>query len=389
MNILIYTTSDFPYGGAAENLVREMALGLHFHQGKIKVIRIKGRMKSDKNDTIILCTDLITSQRPSNELIKGLLLVLTIITIPFSVFINKIFKKSDIILLYGIDYPYLTLPFVFSSKVLKIKIYRIITDYYDFKTIVPVWWKQPKKWFYDRQIKLIDNYFNGLIVLSIFLKRMAIKNGVKNNKIILIPHFINFRLFSNNDRKKYNEFTNRTICFCGSPSIPNGILDLVEAFKILKETHKNLKLLIIGAVNKMIQEEINLICTEINSDDIIFTGFLNRTDVLNHLASCDILINPRKSGSRAEAGFPTKLGEYFATKKPVVSTNTGDIGNYCKNGQELLIVKPDSPQSIADAISSLINNETWANEIGLRGYNWAFQNLDANENAKKLIEYFS
>lgn len=385
MNVIIYTTSDFPYGGAAENLVREMAIGLNYHSAKVKIIRIKGRKYKNSNDTDLTCLDLISSRRPRTELLKGLLLFLIILAIPFSIIKNRILFKNKIVILYGIDYPYLTLPFIVFCNMVNISLYRVITDYYDYSTIAQKWWKKPKIWLYNLQINYIDKYFNGLVVLSNFLYKAAILHGTEEEKVLLIPHFIDTEIFSKIYLNNSIDDSKVRICFCGTTSEQNGILDLVCAFDILKETHQNISLIIIGEINNDIYSMMKSILRNADSSDITVTGFISRSDVVRIMKGCDILVNPRKAGVRAEAGFPTKLGEYFSSGKVVVSTDTGDISKYCTNWNELVIVPPDSPESLANAISALICDEVKAKEIGFNGYQWAVKNLDSRINAEKLL----
>ena len=55
-NILIYTTSDFPNGGAAENFVRQMAIGLSENNANVSIVRLKGQLKEGVNVTIMIIT---------------------------------------------------------------------------------------------------------------------------------------------------------------------------------------------------------------------------------------------------------------------------------------------------------------------------------------------
>ena len=76
------------------------------------------------------------------------------------------------------------------------------------------------------------------------------------------------------------------------------------------------------------------------------------------------MINPRRKGVLADSGFPTKIGEYFATKIPVISTKIGDLESYFENKKELIFSEPNNPNSIADAISYVNNNTDLAKKIG-------------------------
>ena len=194
MNIAIYTSGDFPYGGAAENLVRQMVLGLYKNGVQVEVIRLRGVRYSRENDTPVKRSNYLFNKPFTNEILKFFELFCLIFFMPVSLLYRKIYKKDQIVLLYGIEYSYLVIPIIFWSKIFKIKCYRIITESYLRKTLVPVWWKWPKYFFYIMQYKHFDKYLNGVIVLSRYLYELCLKNRVKKENILLIPHFIDLDL---------------------------------------------------------------------------------------------------------------------------------------------------------------------------------------------------
>jgi len=275
--------------------------------------------------------------------------------------------------------------FLIIAKLFKIKIFRIITDYYEQKSIVPVWWKQPKVFFYNLQFKYFDKSMDGLIVLSNYLKKQAIKNKVVPNRILLLPHFIDLStpIFQSPKDNSYIK-----IGFFGSATKERGFFDLIEAFRILNQKYGNMILIISGKLPDVIISEIQPILNELGNH-LQFTGFISTEALKQMQQSCDILVNPPQNSIGSQAAFPTKFGEYFATAKPVVSTKTGDIINYFTNKKELVLVEPSSPPALADGIEFLIKNEIEANRIGLNGYNWARANLDYLTNANKLLSFIS
>jgi glycosyltransferase involved in cell wall biosynthesis len=111
--------------------------------------------------------------------------------------------------------------------------------------------------------------------------------------------------------------------------------------------------------------------------------------VPDYLASCDILVLARKNSQYAQAGFPTKLGEYFATEKPVIMTNVGDITNYFTDGKELMIAEADNPDSVAKKIIYLIEHNEESVKIAKNGRKWAEENLDYINNSKKILAFMS
>jgi glycosyltransferase involved in cell wall biosynthesis len=383
-NISVYTTSDFPTGGAPENFVRQMAIGLVENEAEVRIIRLRGRTYGGENYTRIHSSNFLFCKTPKNEIIKIIELLLIIFYTPFSVLVDKLINKTDVILLYGIEYSYNNIPFLITSKLLKIKIFRIITDYYGMKSIVPIWWKTPKQFFYYLQFKYIDKWMDGLIVLSSFLEKNAIRNNVNPHKIILLPNFIDlsFSDFS------INESTIVRIGFFGSSTIERGFYDLLEAFKIVHQKHSNTLLIISGILPEGIISALKPHLAGLNNE-VQFTGYLSNEELHRMQQSCDILVNPPKITIGSEAGFPTKLGEYFAKRKPVVSTKTGDIKSYFTDKNELVLVEPDNPGSLANGIIYLIENKLNAQQIGINGYNWAKENLDYKSNSIRLLKFIN
>jgi glycosyltransferase involved in cell wall biosynthesis len=385
-SISIYTTTDFPNGGAGENFVKHLALGLNKQHVQINVIRLMGQSFQPDSIQGIKSSNFIFKHRSKNDLFKIFELLLTVLYSPFALIKERFLNKSNLILIYGVEYSYKTLPFLFTSRLLGMKIFRIITDYYEPKTIVPVWWKKPKHFFYSRQFRFLDKHFNGLIVLSHYLKEICLKNGATSENVCVIPHLIDISSFDNNLSQPKSE-TRKVIGFCGTTNSLNGILDLLEAFKILLKEFKEIKLLIIGENSQEITDFLDANYDNESRKKMTVTGFLNKSEVVKHLNSCDILVNPRRSGQFAEAGFPTKIGEYFSTKKPVVSTYTSDFKRYFTSGKELIFAENNNANSLHNSIKTLLLDPVLREKIGLSGYNWAKNNLEFQTNTKKILDF--
>lgn len=385
ISFILYTTGDFPYGKAPENLVREFMLGLKVWNRIGIVYRMRGRSYSGESVSDIQCRNFVVDSFPHSNFKKTIIILLTLILIPFNVVYVKFKYNPKVIVLYGLEYSYFVVPFLLITKILRIKLFRFITDDYDKSTIYPVWWKRPKFFFYRIQKNHIDKYLNGLICLTTLLQESAIRSGVKRSKVLLIPHFIDINSFKYVQRDNYMSRKKR-ISFCGTPHEPNGIFDLIEAFKLVREDGYDVELYIIGEPLTCDFNKIKILLKS-HEDFYVITGYKEKKDVVVLLNESDILLNPRKSGLFAESGFPTKLGEYFATKKPIVSTCVGDIRKYFSNKKELMLVEPNNVKEMARAIIYLLENPEEASNIGMRGYSWALENLDYIRNAEKVKDF--
>ena len=380
--IVILTSSDFPYHGAAENFVRLMALGLQKNGVDLEIIRYWGNIYHYPNDTPIKLSNYLFVKPIKNEFFKFFELAAKIIYLPWFVFYSKCIKNRNAILVYGLDSASFLLPALIWCKIFNLKIYRVITEVYPTYTYVTSWWRVPDVFFRKWQNKYFDRFFTGIVVLSTSLRDMLLAFHVDSSNILLIPHFIQMDV-------KFKKKTDHIfrIGFCGSPIIDNGIIDLIDAFLIVSKLIPDAELLIIGEITLDVKKIIN---KKIHDNiKIVITGRVNPVRVREYLAVCSVLVNPRISGVSADTGFPTKVGEYFATQKPVINTFCGDISLYLNDKKEIFFSNPNSSFSLAEVIIFVYENEELSNRVGIAGYKWALKNLEYIQNAKKLFSFIA
>jgi len=85
----------------------------------------------------------------------------------------------------------------------------------------------------------------------------------------------------------------------------------------------------------------------------------------------------------------TKLGEYFATQRPILSTDFGDIERYFDNGSDLVIAKTGNPESIAAGIKWILGNDEAVEQMSRTGYIKAKKLLDYQTAMKRIIEFIN
>lgn len=75
----------------------------------------------------------------------------------------------------------------------------------------------------------------------------------------------------------------------------------------------------------------------------------------------------RPNNRQAKGGFPTKLGEYLATSKPVVLTKVGEIPLFLTDGVNAYLSEPDNAESFAKKLDEALSNQKEARKVGLNG----------------------
>ena len=85
-------------------------------------------------------------------------------------------------------------------------------------------------------------------------------------------------------------------------------------------------------------------------DRVDLVGYLSRPELLDLYARAHALLIPLFDDQRSRARFPTKIGEYLAAARPVVTNAVGEIPLYFTDGVDAVVCRPTIP-SLSDARS--------------------------------------
>jgi len=137
----------------------------------------------------------------------------------------------------------------------------------------------------------------------------------------------------------------------GRISPPKGYQDLLMAIGILRITHPDVLLVIVG--NGSLYDEIaQQVISRQLGENVIMLG--ERTDVPRLLCAADVFV----SASHRE-GLPLAILEAMGAGLPIVATSVGDIPQVI-DADRGIIVPPHQPMKIADALGVLLDNsERW------------------------------
>ena len=168
----------------------------------------------------------------------------------------------------------------------------------------------------------------------------------------------------------------------------DGVYGLVQAFINIGNEFPEADLIIIGdnqdkAALSPIYKIIDL---NGYKNRIIFTGRLNRDEVAKHIKNSYCLVLDRPNNIQAKYGFPTKLGEYLASGKPVIITKVGDIPLYLKDNINAYLAEPDNIESFSQKLRECLNNPKQAQKIGLEGQKLAYNEFNYLKCVQKMLE---
>ena len=227
--------------------------------------------------------------------------------------------------------------------------------------------------------------FDGMIVMTHPLMEYFSTKVRKDCCLFEMPMTVDVERFAiEKTDSEYGDY----IAYCGNMAgNKDGVLNLIEAFKIASKEIPDVNLLLIGgSSNQEDWERIVKAVKDSENENIILHGKAARDDMPSLLKNAKALALARPSGLQSAGGFPTKLGEYLSTGNPVIVTKVGDIPYYL-NDSNAFVVEPDDNQAFADAIISVFSDYEGALKIGEKGKEVALSVFNAKVQARRLNDF--
>ena len=234
-------------------------------------------------------------------------------------------------------------------------------------------------------IKQIINHATAISAANEYEKEIF-ESLNKNSRIKIIRNGVNLKTLvsKQNFRKKY-EINSKFILFVGRFSRSKGIENLIHTFDIIKneESFSDICLVIMGVDFGYQQKMEELIKNSGLSKNILVIKNPPREDVISAYGESEFLILP----SQWELSPLVPL-ESFAFKKPVISTKSHGIPFTVQDNKNGILVEPDNPVQLADAIKKLLLDEDLRERLGISGYNFVHEECNCESMAKNSVELY-
>jgi glycosyltransferase involved in cell wall biosynthesis len=107
------------------------------------------------------------------------------------------------------------------------------------------------------------------------------------------------------------------------------------------------------------------------ASSVAFVGQVSDNELIRHYATCDVFVMPSKTvldPKRPKGeGFGIVYLEAMAHGKPVVGPNYGAPTEFLRHGENALLVDPNNPHEVAEAVVYLLTHPEEARRMGERG----------------------
>ncbi|WP_455369449.1 glycosyltransferase family 4 protein [[Eubacterium] cellulosolvens] len=140
-----------------------------------------------------------------------------------------------------------------------------------------------------------------------------------------------------------------------------GLDILIESFRLIRDM--DIKLLIVGGGD--LKSEYEAYATRLNvADKLIFIGEVSDELLPKYYSVADMLVLPSKDRSE---GFGLTILEANASGKPTIGSNIGGIPSILIDNDNGILIPPNNPTLLANAISRLSKDDKLREQMGKRG----------------------
>jgi glycosyltransferase involved in cell wall biosynthesis len=392
MNVTILLNEPFPKGMAATNRVISYSKGLLENDVEVNVICLKPHeiedetIRNSNSEGIYYGIKFNyidgTTIWQNNKFIKNILMIKITLNSILKIYrLNKTNKIFAFLLVS--NNPFHILIFGLTSYVLKIK---YIQEKSEFPFVLNYKSNFGKiyAWIYTT---FIYKLFDGIFVMTNPLKKYFEKRISKNAKIEVVPMTVEWERFNNCSDERPVPYP--YIAYCGyMGGNKDGVDILIEAFNKINKMFPEYVLVLIGyAENEEISRLKELVQNLNIEDRVIFTGKIDRDEMPKYLCNADVLALARPTSLQSTGGFPTKLGEYLATGKPVIVTKVGEIPTYLSDGDNAFLVEPDNVDLFAKKLEYVLAHINIAQKVGIKGKELVKTIFDYRYQSKILLNF--
>lgn len=223
-----------------------------------------------------------------------------------------------------------------------------------------------------------------VIAVTENVESSLLNTGISSRKIELVPPGIDTSLYNPSicgDEVRAELNINQgqpTLCYVGNLTRTKGLHILVESLKIVVKKYPEVKLLMVLNMPLSKYENPGRIAVDMElifdikkainfyglDDNVIPIGLTDKLPQI--MAASDVFITPFLN-TVGVVDYPIALLEAMAIGKPVIASDIGGISEILSHNQNGLLVDPNNPFKLADAILFTLENKEKAKRMGSKG----------------------
>ena len=179
-----------------------------------------------------------------------------------------------------------------------------------------------------------------------------------------------------------SDFCNDSFVFGTLSRLSNekGLIYLIEAIRLLADSVKNIKTIIIGEGTQREFLQDNILKYGL-SDKVLLAGY--RNNAYNYLPLFNIFVLPSLT-----EGLPITILEAMQAGVPIVASSVGGIPDVLGKGKYGITVEPANPKALAEAILYVHSNPDLAKEMGAKARQAVLKKYSSSRMAEDYLKVY-
>ncbi|MBX9255353.1 glycosyltransferase family 4 protein [Desmonostoc muscorum CCALA 125] len=210
-----------------------------------------------------------------------------------------------------------------------------------------------------------------------------VNKGVPVNKIVCIPNWVNIN-FIRPLPKKNNSWISRhqldgkfVVLYSGNIALTQGLETVIQGAACLRQI-KDIVFVIVGESRAL--QRLQEYCLLNGADNVLLLPLQPREELPEMLAASDVGLIVQKHNV-ISFNMPSKIPLLLASGRPIVGSvpASGTAARAIALSGGGIIVEPESPHALADAVKDLYTNPTLAAKLGHTGRQFAEANYSLEQ----------
>lgn len=201
--------------------------------------------------------------------------------------------------------------------------------------------------------------YDGMVVMTEGIREYF--SFIPDKKIFILPMSVNLCRFSVAKNTQENYFF-----YCSGGNLErDGLLDSLRGFLSFHKLYPEYLFKIATNINKELEYDRAVLDIIENNECIKYMGVLPIDNIPYFMVhAMGLLVTPHRD--YLTKGFPTKLGEYMASSRPVICSSIDTLKKHIPDDCALF-VNPNSPDEIKRQLVYIVENKELCDIIGEKG----------------------
>ncbi len=229
---------------------------------------------------------------------------------------------------------------------------------------------------------------SGVFCISRYLVNFYSSRGIKERRLLLVPSTVDPSRFTE-IVKTPRPFDKPYVGYFGSLTFKRDNVDLlINAFGQFSKINPAIHLVLGGFCSPDEKKQIiDLVAKNNITERVTILGYVTRQEILSYVFHADALVLVRCNDLEAEASYPSKLTEFLATGKPVITVNVGEIADFIIHKENGFLVPHSNVEALSSAMEQVFNNYEAAKQAGQKGKELTNGVFNYNYQSKRMIEF--